>query len=85
MPILQHAKKGIIRFNDSPIDIPDHDSDDVGVHQAPNAGFAFLEVAIETRVLHGDRRRRGNQFEDGHSRGGKRVRCETVFEVQHPE
>ena len=50
-----------------------------------NAGFTLLEVAVETRVLHGHRRRRSNQLKNGHSRRGERVRCKAVFEVQHPE
>ena len=47
--------------------------------------FTIFEIAIETRVLHGDRRCRGKQLEDGHSRRGERVRREAVFQVQQPE
>ena len=47
--------------------------------------FALGEIPVQARVLHRDGRLRGEQLEDGHSRGSKRVRREVVLQVQHPE
>src|SRR5581483_4839363 len=35
----QHAEKGIIGFDDPTLEVKDHDSDNVGVDQAPDPSF----------------------------------------------
>ena len=83
--VLQHAEKRIIGLENPSIKTPDQDPNDVRINQSSNTRLALLEIAIETRVLQGHCRRRSQQPEDGHARGGERVRREAVLKVQQPD
>ena len=69
----------------STFEVPDEDADDVGVDQAPDLRFPFLEVAIETGILQGDRGLRREQFQ--HRDPGRREDAggQVVFEVEHTD
>jgi len=49
--VSQHAEKGFIRCDDGTLDIPNRDSQNVGVDQAPNLSFALFDISVEARVL----------------------------------
>ena len=69
----------------STFEIPDEDPDDVGVDQAPDLGFAFCEIAVQTGILQRDRGLRGKQLQ--HRDPGRRedARGQVVFEVEHAD
>ena len=68
-----------------PCEIPNEDSDDVGVHQASDSGLTLGEITVQARVLHRNGRLRSEQLEDGHASRSERVRREVVFQVKNPE
>jgi hypothetical protein len=45
----------IVGFDDLAFDSKNEDADDVGVDQASDLRFAFLEIAVKTCILQGDR------------------------------
>jgi hypothetical protein len=47
--VVQHAKKFVIGLKNATFEIPDENSDDVGVDQAPDFRFAFCEIAVGVR------------------------------------
>ena len=83
--VLQHVEKRIIGFENPSIETPDQDPNDVRINQSSNTRLALLEIAIETRVLQGHCCSGRQQPEDGHARGGERVRREAVLEVEQPD
>src|SRR5208337_1116873 len=65
--------------------VKDEDPDDVGLDQAPNLSLAFRKVVIKTRVLDGDRRLRGEEFQHRDPRWREGPRREVVLEVEHAD
>ena len=65
--------------------MPEEDPDDVGVDQTPDLGFALLEIAVQTRILQGDRGLGRQQRQ--HRDPGRRedVGGQIVFEVEGPD
>src|ERR1700730_6058781 len=49
--IPHHVQEGVIGFEDPPIEIPNENSDNIGVDQAPYFGFAFRQVAVQSGIL----------------------------------
>ena len=56
------SEKRVIGLDDPASALPDHDPDDVGVDQASDPGFPFLEIAVQTGILQRDRRLRCEQL-----------------------
>src|SRR5258706_4742250 len=48
--VAHHAKKFVIGLKNAAIEIPDENSDDVGIAQAPDLSLAFRDVAVQTSV-----------------------------------
>ena len=67
----------------STFEIPDEDSHNVGVDQAPDLRFAFFEIAVKTRILQGDRGLRRQQFQHRDPGRSEDVRGQVIFEVEH--
>jgi hypothetical protein len=78
----EHVQEGVVRLDDPAPELPDHDTDDVGVDQAPDPRFALGEVAVEASVLEGDRRLRRDELQHRRSRRHEDTRREGVLEVQ---
>ena len=58
----QHVQKSFIGFDDLAFEIPDTDSDNVSVDQAPDLRLALCEIAIKTGIFQEDRGLRRKQF-----------------------
>src|SRR5271154_288104 len=80
--VSHNAKKRVVSLKDAAVEIPNEDSDDVRVDQAPDLRLALLEIAEETGVLQRDRRLRRQQFQDRDSIRSERVRGQRVLEVE---
>ena len=83
--VLHHSEERFIGLDDPAFERPDEDSDDVRVDQTPDPRFAFFEIAIETRVLQGDRSLRREQLQHGDPGGIEDVRSQGVFQVEHAD
>src|SRR5271166_6299371 len=84
-----HAQKRVIGLDNWPVDLPfdrpDEDSDDVGVDETTDFGFALFEIAVQTGILERDRRLRGEELQHRDPSRGKGPRREVVLEVEHAD
>src|SRR5260370_42679884 len=80
--ISHHPKEGIVGLKNAAIEVPDENTDDVAFDQAPDPGFAFREIAIQTRVLERDCGLRGKKLQHRDARGTENARRQLVFKVK---
>ena len=82
LAVAQHAQECFIRLENGVVQVRDHHADDVGVDQAAELAFPFLQLAVETAVLQRCRRLRGEQPQ--HCDPGRREHTcgQVVLEVQ---
>src|SRR5262249_31326419 len=85
MIVSNHAEKSFIGLKDLTVEIPDTDSDDVRVDQAPDLRFALCEVAVQTGILQRDRRLRGEQLQHRYPARRKDARCQVVLKVENAD
>jgi hypothetical protein len=45
------VEKRVVGLKNPAFELPNEDSDDVGIDEAPDLGFTAFEVAIESRIL----------------------------------
>ena len=83
--VSHHVEKRFIGLDNLTFEIPDKDSDNVGVDQAPNLRFAFFEIAVKTGILQGDRGLRGKQFQHRDPRRSEDVGGQVIFEVEQTD
>ena len=82
LAVAQHAQECFIRLENGAVQVCDHHADDVGVDQAPELAFPFLQLAVETAVLQRCRRLRGEQPQHC-DRGRREHTCgQVVLEVE---
>src|SRR6266481_9145131 len=54
--VAHHAKKFAVSLKNATFEIPDENSDDVGIDQAANPGLPFPEIVVQAHVFDGDHR-----------------------------
>ena len=84
LAVVSHdAEKRVIGLDDPAVEVPDEDPDDIGVDQAPDLGFAFRQIAVETGVLQRDRRLGGEELQHRYPGRREDPRSQVVLEIQH--
>ncbi len=83
--VFHHPQKRVVGIDEAPVQVPDHDADDVGIDQATNPHLALFELVVQSRILKGDRGLRGQQFEDRQPFRSEDVRGEVVLEIEQPD
>src|SRR5712671_489292 len=83
--VSHHVEKGFVGVENATFNIPHDYPDDVRVDQAADPGLPFLEIVVQTGVLQRDRRLRCQQFQHRDPGGREHVRCQLVFEIEHPD
>ena len=83
--VSDHIEKSFVRIDDPTLKIPNVDSDDIGVDQSPDLGFAFNDIAVQAGVLQRDRGLRGEQLQHGQPGRREHVRGQVVFQVKHAD
>jgi len=49
--VVHHAKKFVVGLKYATIEIPDENSHDIGIDQAPDFRFAFCKIVVQTGIL----------------------------------
>ena len=83
--VFEQVEKRFIGLKNFTLEIPDEDTHDVGVDQAPDLGFALFEIAVKTGILQGDCGLRGKQFQHCDPGRSENVRGQIIFEIEHPD
>ena len=83
--VADYPQKRLVRLDDPAVESPDDDADDIGIDQAPDLGFTFREIAVQTGILQRDRRLRGEQLQ--HRELGRREDAggQIVLEVERAD
>jgi hypothetical protein len=83
--VVHHAKKFVVGLKYATLEIPDQNSDDIGIDQAPDFRLALRDVAIQVGILQCDRGLRGEQLQDRDPGRREDARRQVVFEVEHAD
>src|SRR5260370_13660931 len=77
--VVHHLEKRFIGLNNLAFQVPDEDPHNDGIDETPNLRFAFLQIAIETRIFERDRGLRREQFQHRDPRGCEHMRGQVIF------
>ena len=83
--VLHHAQKRFVGSGDRTSEVPDEDSQNVGVDQPPNLLFAIREIAIKPRILKRDCCLRRKNFQHRYALRRENARRQIVFQIENTD
>ena len=78
-------EKRVVGIEYPSVEIPNEDSDDVGVDHATNSGFAFGELSIEIGIFQRDRGLRGEQLQHRDTGWREHPRGQAILQIQNAD
>jgi hypothetical protein len=82
---LQHVQERFVGLDDSAFEIPDADSQNVGVNQTPDLRFAICESPIKSYILERDCPLRRKHLQHSEAIRCENLRCQIVFKVENAD
>src|SRR5262249_6347090 len=83
--VLQHMQKRIVSLNDSAFEIPNADSQNIGLDQTPDLRFPICQRPIKSYILERDCPLRRKHLQHSEAIGRENLRGHIVFKVENAD